>query len=143
FVLLAGAGMLVKTLLSLQTVETGFDTRRVLAINVPVMSYGRTPEQVVAFYREMLRRIGGLPGVDRVAVGTIVPWRDAGAFGPGFQFSADGHVRAPGEEDPRARFRTVSPGFFAALGIPIVAGRDFTEADRRGGEPVVVVSTSL
>ena len=64
-------------------------------------------------------------------------------FGPGFEFSADGHVRAPGEDDPRARFRTVSPGFFAALGVPIIAGRDFNDADRRSSEPVVIVSQSL
>jgi predicted permease len=143
FVLLAGAAMLLKTLLALQAAPTGFDTRQVLAVNVPVMSYGKTPDQVVGFYRESIRRIAELPGVDRVAVGMVVPWRDAGTFGPGFQFSAEGHVRAPGEEDPRGRFRTISPGFFAALGVPIVAGRDFNDADRRGGEPVVIVSQSL
>jgi len=143
FVLLAGAGMLLKTLLALQAAQTGFDTRRVLAINVPVMSYQRTPVQVVGFYKETIRRITELPGVDRVALGTVVPWRDAGSFGPGFEFSADGHVRGPGEEDPRAQLRTVSPGFFAALGVPIIAGRDFNDSDRRGGEPVVVVSQSL
>jgi predicted permease len=143
FVLLAGASMLLKTLLSLQAAQTGFDTRHVLALNVPVISYGRTPEQVMAFYKESIRRIAELPGVDRVAIGTAVPWRDAGIFGPGFQFSADGHVRAPGEDDPRARFRTVSPGFFTALGVPIIAGRDFNDADRKGGEPVVIVSQSL
>ena len=65
------------------------------------------------------------------------------AFGPGFQFSAEGYAKADGEEDPRARFRTVSPGFFAALGVPLIAGRDFTDADRRDGETVVIVSQSL
>jgi len=143
FVLLAGAGMLLKTLLALQAAQTGFDTRHVLAVNVPVISYQRTPVQVVGFYKEAIRRITELPGVDRVALGTVVPWRDAGSFGPGFEFSADGHVRGPGEEDPRAQLRTVSPGFFAALGVPIIAGRDFNDSDRRGGEPVVVVSQSL
>jgi predicted permease len=143
FVLLAGASMLIKTLLALQAAQTGFDVHHALALNVPVMSYGRTPEQVASFYKEVVRRIGELPGVDRVAIGTVVPWRDAGRFGPGFEFSADGHVRAPGEEDPRAQFRTVSPGFFAALGVPLIAGRDFNDADRRGGEPVVIVSQSL
>jgi predicted permease len=142
FVLLAGASMLLQTLLSLQAARTGFDTR-VLAINVPVISYGRTPDQILGFYKETIRRISMLPGVDRVAVGTTVPWRDARNFGPGFEFEADGHVRAPGEESPRGRFRTVSPGFFAALGIPIIAGRDFNDADRRGVEPVVIVSQSL
>jgi putative ABC transport system permease protein len=142
FVLLAGAAMLLKTLLALQAVQTGFDTRHVLAANVPVMSYGRTPDQIVGFYQEMLRRIKELGGVNGVALGTVVPWRDV-EFGFGLQFSADGHVRGSGEEDPRARFRTVSPGFFAALGVPIIAGRDFNDADRRGTEPVVIVSQSL
>ena len=143
FLLLAGASTLLKTLLSLQTAPTGFDTPHVLAVNVPVMSYGRTREQVLAFYKEMTRRITALPGVDQVAIGSTAPWRDAGSFGPGFEFSADGHVRASGEEDPRGRFRIVSPGFFAALGVPLIAGRDFDDADRYGKEPVVIVSQSL
>jgi predicted permease len=143
FVLLAGATMLLKTLLSLQAADTGYDTRHVLALNVPVMDYGRTPDQVVDFYKESMRRIQELPNVDRVALGTQVPWRDKGSFGPGFSFSADGHVRAPGEEDPRGRFRAISPGFFAALGVPVVAGRDFNDLDRRGSEKVVIVSQSL
>jgi putative ABC transport system permease protein len=143
FVLLAGACMLLKTLLALQAAQTGFDTRHVLAINVPVMSYGKTPDQIVGFYKETIRRIEELPGVDRVAVGTLVPWRDAGSFGLGFEFSAEGHVRAPGEENPRGRFRVVSPGFFAALGVPIIAGRDFNDADRRTSESVVIVSQTL
>ncbi|HEX4769686.1 MAG TPA: ABC transporter permease [Bryobacteraceae bacterium] len=143
FVLLAGASTLLKTLMSLQSVQTGFDTRHVLAINVPVMSYGKTPDQVINFYKEIIRRIKEQPGVDAVAVGTNVPWRDAGDFSFGLQFTADGHVHGPGEEDPRARFRTISPGFFASLGVPLLAGRDFNDSDRNGSEPVVVVSQTL
>jgi putative ABC transport system permease protein len=143
FMLLAGASMLIKTLLSLQAAQTGLDTHHVLALNVPAISYGKTPDQVVNFYKESMRRIDALPGVDRVAFGIVVPWRDAGSFGPGFQFSADGHVRGSGEEDPRAQLRTISPGFFAALGVPILAGRDFDDSDRRDGEPVVIISQSV
>jgi predicted permease len=143
FVLLAGAGMLLTTLLALQSARTGFNTHNVLALNVPVVSFSRPPEQIVPFYREMLRRVSQLPGVEQAAIGTIVPWRDAGAFGPGFQFSVEGYKKADGEEDPRARFRTVSPGFFNALGVPIIAGRDFSEADRRDAEPVVIISQSV
>src|ERR1700728_475036 len=142
FVLLAGASMLLKTLLALQAVQTGFDTHHVLAINVPVMSYGKTPEQIVTFYKETIRRVTELPGVDRVAVGTVIPWRDPG-YGPGFEFSTDGHVKGPGEEDPTAQFRTVSSGFFAALGVPLIAGRDFDARDRQKGESVVIVSQSV
>jgi predicted permease len=143
FVLLAGAGMLLTSLIALQRVNTGFDMRNVLAVNVPVIYDNRTPAQVAELYKEAMRRITELPGVERVAVGTVVPWRDAGAFGPGFQFSAEGYDKADGEEDPRGRFRTVSPGFFAALGVPLLAGRDFTEADRHDAEPVVIISQSV
>ena len=143
FVLLAGAGMLLTTLMTLQRQKTGFNTHNVLALNVPIVSFQRPPEQVAVLYKEAMRRIAELPGVNRVAVGTTVPWRDAGNFGPGFAFTAEGYAKANGEEDPRARFRTVSPGFFAALGVPIIAGRDFSEADRRDAEAVVIVSESV
>ncbi len=143
FVLLAGAGALVKTLLSLQAVRPGFDTQQVLAVNVPLMAYGKTPNQIIDFYDEATRRIKELPGVENVSVGTAVPWRDAASFGFGLEFSADGHVKGSGEEDPRARIRVVSPGFFGTLGLPIIAGRDFNDSDRHGGEPVAIVSQSV
>jgi putative ABC transport system permease protein len=141
FILLAGAGMLLTTLIALQRAQTGFDTRNVLAVNVPVVSYTRPPHEIASFYNEVIRRITALPGVLRVAVGSAVPWRDGGFFSA--QFTVEGYARANGEEDPRARFRTVSPGFFASLGIPIIAGRDFNEADRRDAEKVVIVSQSV
>jgi len=59
------------------------------------------------------------------------------------QFSTEGRLQGPGEEDPRARFRTISPGFFATLGVPIVAGRDFNDTDLPASELVVIVSQSL
>lgn len=143
FILLAGASMLLKTLLSLEKAQSGFDTHNVLAINVPAVSYGKKPEQVIDFYQETMRRIQQLPGVDNAAFGLIVPWRDAGSFGPGFQFAGEGHVQSPGEEEPRAQLRTISPGFFATLRVPIIAGRDFNDLDRKGTDDVVIVSQTL
>jgi putative ABC transport system permease protein len=143
FVLLAGAAMLVKTLLSLQAVNTGMDTRRVLAINVPVMSYGRTDDQIVGFYKEAMRRVHQLPGVNGVALGTLTPWREGGNFGPGLQFTVEGFARSTPEDDPRGQFRIVSPGFFAALGVPMITGRDFNDADRKDSEPVAIISRSV
>ncbi|MGC1490167.1 MAG: ADOP family duplicated permease [Candidatus Acidiferrum sp.] len=143
FMLLAGASMLLKTLLSMQDAQTGLDVRHVLAVNVPAMSYGKTPQQVADFYKESIRRIDELPSVDKTAFGIVVPWRDAGIFGPGFEFSAEGHVSVPGEEDPRAQMRDISPGFFAALGVPIIAGRDFNALDGQSKDPVVIVSETL
>ena len=143
FVLVAGAAMLLKTLLALQAVQTGIDTRRVLAINVPVVEFGRTDDQVVGFYKEAMRRVHQLPGVDGVALGILTPWREGGTFGPGFQFTAEGYHRANAEEDPHSQFRVVSPGFFAALGVPLIAGRDFNDLDRKGSEAVVIISQSV
>ncbi len=143
FVLLAGASMLITTLMALQRMQTGLDTQHVLAIDVPAMSYGKTPQQVVDFYKEAMRRIDALPGVSKTAFGDVVPWRD-GSPGSGLQFSGDGHVHAPGVEDPRAQSRVISPGFFAALGVPIIAGRDFNALDNQDKEePVVIVSETL
>ena len=141
FVLLAGAGTLLTTLMELQRARTGLDTRSVLALHVPV-SYELPREQTLPFYKEAIRRIGELPGVERVSIGTVVPWREAGAWFEA-QFMVEGYANANGEEDPRGRFRTVSPGFFASLGVPIVAGRDFNAGDRSDSEKVVIVSRTL
>jgi predicted permease len=142
FVLVASAGATVKTLLSLEAAQTGFDTRHVLAVDVPVMHLGRTPSQVADYYREATRRIRELPGVQNVAIGTV-PWRDAADSDFAPEFSADGHVPAPTEESPRANLRIISPAFFATLGLPIIEGRDFNDADRKGSELVAIVSQSL
>jgi len=141
FVLLVGASMLIATLIALQTTQTGVDTRHVLAIDVPPPSNGKSPQQVLDFYRESMRRIDALPGVAQTAFGMIAPWRDADNFGVGFQFSGDGHT--PGKDDPRAMWRAISPGFFSALGVPIIAGRDFNALDDHDHEPVVIVSATL
>jgi putative ABC transport system permease protein len=141
FVLLAGATMLVTTLIALQTARRGFDTRHVLVVNVPAMAYGKTAEQVVDFYKESIRRVDALPGVNTTSFGMAAPWRDA-AFAFGMQFSADGHNHVP-NEDPRAHMRVVSPGFFASLGVPIIAGRDFNDSDGQKSDPVVIVSQTL
>jgi putative ABC transport system permease protein len=141
FVLLAGASSLVTTLIALRRAQTGLDTERVLSISVPPMSYGRTPGQVLEFYKESMRRINALPGVNSTAFGNVVPWRDGQSFA--LQFSGDGHPHQAGVDDPRARWRTISPGFFAALGVPILDGRDFDARDTSTSEPVVIVSQSL
>jgi putative ABC transport system permease protein len=87
FILLAGASAVVTTLLALQRTETGMDSRHVLAINVPAVYYGKTRTQLVDFYKEVIRRVDALPGVNKTAFGMVAPWRDAGS-GPTLQFCA-------------------------------------------------------
>ena len=141
FVLLTGASSLITTLIALRRAQTGLDTEHVLSLSVPAMSYGKTPEQVIDFYKESMRRINALPGVTSTAFANVIPWRDGQSFA--LQFAGDGHPHQAGKDDPRARWRTISPGFFAALGVPILAGRDFDARDTKDSEPVVMVSQSL
>jgi predicted permease len=143
FVLLAGAGMLLATLIALQTANTGYDMRHVLVFDIPTSATGVGGAKVLDFYQEATRRIGKLPGVEGVAVGSFVPWRDAGSFGSGVHFTVEGYTRAAGEEDPTARLRIGAPGLFAVLGVPLLAGREFTDDDRDEGEPVSIVSQSV
>jgi predicted permease len=143
FVLLAGAGMLVATLVALQAAHTGYEMRQVLVMDIPPPATGVFGANVTDFYRQATRRIGQIPGVDGVAVGSFVPWRDAGSFGPGVRFTVEGYKRADDEEDPMARLRVAGPGLFAVLGVPLLAGRDFTNEDRAGSEPVAIVSQSV
>lgn len=143
FLLLAGSAVLMRTLYELEKTQPPFDTANVLAVNLPVMSYGKTPEQVQEFYREVLRRVGAMPGVEHVSTGFSVPWRDGQALNISFAFSVQGAKRENGMGDWRARFRSISPGFFGTLGMPIVEGRDFRESDRDGAERVVIVSQSV
>jgi putative ABC transport system permease protein len=121
FVLLAGAGMLLATLLSLQRAHTGYEMEHVLAFDIPTAAtgVGMGDAKVIRFYRNATQRIAALPGVEGVAVGSFVPWRDAGGTSFRVQFSIEGYQRAHGEEDPRARFRLVAPRFFNVLGIPM------------------------
>lgn len=142
FMLLAGASMLLKTLMDMQHAREPLDTHRVLAVNLPIDSYGKTQEQINHFYEEVVRRVGQLPGVQATAVGSSVPWRDT-LFDLQLQFSADEHQKAPGEEDARSQLRAITPGFFDSLGVPVLAGRDFNDLDRKGKEPVAIISQSL
>ena len=142
FVLLAGAGMLLAALVALQTANTGYNMRQVLAIDVPA-ALGDTRAKVSDFYAEISRRVAELPGVEGVAAGSHVPWRDAGTFGPGFQFAVEGYTPADGEENPHARMRIVAPGFFSVLGVPLLSGREFSNDDRRDAEPVAIISQSV
>jgi putative ABC transport system permease protein len=143
FLLLAGAGALIKTLLELEKIQPPFATRNVLAVNLPIMSDGKTPQQVEEFYREVQRRVSTLPGVEHVSSGFGVPWRDGRALSIAFSFVAEGAQRENSKDDARARFRSVSAGFFDTLGVPIQEGRDFRDTDRDGAEHVVIISRSV
>jgi len=143
FLLLVGAGMLVATLNAMSTANNAYDMRQVLAVDVPPPAPGAGGEANDNFFQEAMRRIGALPGVEGVASGMVVPWRDTLSSVLKLQFGFEGYRPASGEDNPTCMFRPVSPRFFAVLGVPIVAGRDFTGGDGPDAEPVAIVSQSV
>src|SRR6185312_6862394 len=143
FLLLAGAGLLLHTLYDLESQAPPFDTSRVLAINLPPDSYGRTPQQQVEFNSEVVRQVSALPGVASASTAFSAPWRDGQELNISFAFAMDGAARKSGVDDPRANFRSVSPGYFSTIGLPILAGRDFRDSDRDGADRVVIISKSV
>ena len=100
FVLLAGAGMLLATLVALQTARTGYEMRHVLVFDIPPPATGVFGSRATGLYQEAMRRIDPLPGVDGVAVGSFVPWRDAGSL-----VQASSPVEAERAEVKRIRWR--------------------------------------
>jgi putative ABC transport system permease protein len=141
FVLLAGAAMILTTLIALQTARTGFDMGQVLALDVPVpLEAGGTYADL---YQQIAQRVRMLPGVDQAAIGSFVPWRDVSSLLPTFPFAGEGSVLATGEANPRARLRAVGSQFFSTMGVPLLAGREFTDDDSRGNELVVIVNQGI
>lgn len=143
FLLLAGSAVLMRTLYELEQSRPPFDTAKVLAVNLPALSYGKTPEQVQEFYREVKEQVAKIPGVEHVAGGFGVPWRDAQELSIAFSFTAQGARRQNDRDDWRAKFRSVSPGYFGTLGMPLLEGRDFRDSDKDGSERVVIISQSV
>jgi predicted permease len=143
FLLMASAGVLLTTLRSMQEAQPGFETGHVLIASLPLISDGRTPQQVAEFYQEAQRKVSELPGVESSATAMWAPWLDRRYLNFTLQFAVEGRKGESGKDDLRARFRFVSPGYFATLGIPLLEGHDFTEADKKDSELVVMVSKSV
>jgi predicted permease len=140
-VLLIGAGLLLRSLAALSRVDTGITTRGVVTFDLALS--GRTserPEARIAFYTEALRSLAALPGVHVVAGAVTLPV-GGDNFGTGVLIEGR-PLPLPGQEF-RAGYRIVTPRYFDAMGIPILAGRDFRDSDTRGSAPVVIVNETF
>jgi putative ABC transport system permease protein len=141
-VLLAGAGLLTRTIVRLSAVDTGLRTEEVLTVQVTLLSRDEArnnPAAVAAAsqrYGEIRREVAGLPGVLEVGVGSL-PLRRSGAV---FDVKAEGRTPAVGQATPRAEFRPAGSGYFHAAGIPLLEGREFAETDfgPHAGDVVIV-----
>jgi predicted permease len=138
--LLTGAGLLTRTMQQLSNVDPGLDPENVLTMEVPIDFGAESTELAVARYERMQGELSALPGVRQVAFGSTMPLRSAGFL---LEVKAENRVEAPGEAMPRAEYRTTSPDYFSAAGIPLLRGRDFSATDRLGGAPVVILNQTL
>ncbi|HYG65390.1 MAG TPA: ABC transporter permease [Thermoanaerobaculia bacterium] len=136
-VLLVGSGLMLRSLQLLQSVDLGYEPDHLLTfrIGMPEQRYpGADPK--AAFTERVLETIEAMPGVQSVSAGSILPM---GGAGIGHAMEVDGRPKpAPGQEIP-VDLRFVTRGYFRTLGIPLVAGRDFTSRDRRGSPHVIVI----
>jgi putative ABC transport system permease protein len=134
-VLLIGAGLMIRSLIRLQAVETGFKAENVLTmrLELPVKKYPK-PQQVVAFYKQAQERIAALPGVQAIGAISYLPLTGL-ASRDGFRIVGQ-PAPAPGEE-PGVEVRIITPGYFRAMGIPLLKGRLLNERD--GAEPRVLL----
>ena len=140
-VLLAGAGLLIRSFMRLQAIDPGFRTEQVLTARVQLPGSRYTESrQIAGFFQDLVSRVRVLPGVQQAAGVTFLP-----LSGPGIGTSywrADQPEPAAGQA-PTADVRPVTPGFFKTMGIPQLAGRDFTDADLEGSPTVAVVTATL
>ena len=139
-VLVAGTGLMLRTLLRLYDRDPGIDVERLLALDIVIPDFrSRGRAAAVSDIERMTERIGALPGVTGAGAIQSLP---LAARGPSANIRVDGRVFPPNEA-PDTSWRTVTPGYFAAAGIPIVRGRGFTDADREGSPPVAVINATL
>jgi predicted permease len=137
-VLLVGAGLLIRSLAAVLEVKMGFEPARSATMRVDPDARVNTPEQRLAYLDEVLRRVGQAPGIERAAITDALPLGRNRTWGAG----AKGVTYERGQY-PTAFVRVVSEGYPAAMGVPILAGRDLTASDGPGAEPVMLVNKTL
>jgi predicted permease len=139
--LLAAAGLAIHSFWNLTHVDMGFKTDHILTYGLPMPTERlKTPEQITAFYRQLIERVRALPGITAASVSTGYPVRGTNF---GMPFDIVGKPVADRSQRPGAGFNMVTPGYFPTFGIRISRGRAFTEADTAGGMPVAIVNSAF
>jgi putative ABC transport system permease protein len=147
-VLLAGAGLLTRSIVRLINIGTGLKTEQVLTLPVAAMNLSRIdPAHLAAadlankeLYERIRAELQALPGVTAVGIGSSIPLR-VSPFD--FDVDAEGNAHALGDAIPHAEMRTASPAYFRASGIPLISGREFLESDGDGAAKVVIINQTL
>ena len=138
FLLLIGSGLSIRSLVRLQQEDHGFRPDHVLTLRVPVGTIGKydTRPRQMAYYREILERVKTVPGVKAAAIVNNLPLS-------GVNTSLDMHLSSTAGKSPPTLARTISPQYFAAMGIPLIVGRTFTDSDVSGSPGVAIINEYL
>ena len=139
-VLLAGAGLLIRTLEDMLSVNPGFQTRNILTMDISVAGVRFAKTAAVAeLVREGQQRLAHLPGVEVAAATCCLPLEP----GYGMAFNIEGRTTASGQSSGVAECRFVSPGYFQAFRIPLLRGRAFTINDSGSSQPVIIINEAM
>jgi predicted permease len=140
-VLLASAGVFMKSLAKLKDVDVGFRPGGLMtaALALPDRQYD-TPDKQIAFLNSALDHLSNSAGIVSAAAAVPLPFS---GFGGSASFNIEGRVAPPGDPGPHGDIRGVSPRYFETMGIRLIRGRVFTDQDRRGGQPVAIIDENL
>jgi putative ABC transport system permease protein len=141
-VLLVGAGLMIRSFARLMAIDPGFDPDGVVTmrLTLPAAKY-RDVDRWSAFHEELVNRVSAIAGATAVGVNSALPLEGGGSEAG---VVVEGRpMPAPGEHGTATLFQASSPGYLRAMGIPLLRGRDFTDQDRKGAAPVVIVDDSL
>ncbi len=139
-VLLVSAGLCVKGMSRARQIDYGFKPDHVLIAGLQIGMNGYSEQTGKVFYRQLQRRLAALPGIEEAALSSWFPLGLEGCKGHGVD--VDGYVRPTGE-NPTYEYSVISPRYFAVMGIPLVAGRDFTDADDEHATSVAIVNENF
>jgi putative ABC transport system permease protein len=138
--LLVGAGLMIQSFRRLLAVNPGFRTASVVSARLSLPRVGRDTAEVIGFYHELVERARALPGVNAAAAVSYLPLSREGAR---YSFSVEGQPFPEPQQRPSSSFNVVTPGYFGALDIPLLQGRDFNAQDDWDAPAVVVVNRTL
>lgn len=139
-VLLIAAGLFARSLSEIQRVDLGFDPHYVLNLTMNLHQAGYDSQRGAEFYQELLSRVRALPGVQSASLAALVPLsvsEDDGAI------YIEGRPQIPGRPAPRLFGNQVSPGYFKTMRIPVLSGREFTDADKDSAPLVAVINQAM
>lgn len=139
--LLTASGLMIRTFLNLMREDTGFNPDRAIALSLslPPAEYPSN-ESISAYFDEMMKKINSVPGVESTGAVSYLPLI---GYNPGTNFLIEGQIDVLPELAPRADFQPITPGYFDAIGIPLLRGRQFNQSDMKPAPEAVIINSAL